>query len=115
MGIVRLYITRLAPETIHSLLALKVFGDRAVVASISLHAIPPFPEKSYGYLDCERDVADGIKKKRNRSILRGVKVRVEDSRPYTFVLRGVPSEEFEGEKEKRKRAKKDGDGDGKKA
>lgn len=115
MGIVRLYITRLAPETIHSLLTLKVFGDRAVVASISLHAIPPFPEKSYGCLDCEQEAANGMKKELNGSLFRGVKVGVEDGRPDTFVPRSVPSEEVEGEKKKRKRAKKDCDGNRKKA
>ena len=115
MGIVRLHITPLTPETTHSLLPPKVLADRAVVASMSFHTIPSFPEKSYGYLDCERDVANVIKKKLNGSLFRGVKVRVEDARPDTFVPGGVPSEEVEGEKEKRKRAKKDGDGDRKKA
>jgi len=73
---------------------------------MSFNAIPFFPEKSYGYSDCERDVADGIKKKLNGSLVRGVKVRVEDDRPDTFVPGGVPSEEVEGEEENRKRAKK---------
>ena len=41
---------------------------------MSFHVIPSFPEKSYGYLDCERAVGDGIKKKLNESLFRGVKV-----------------------------------------
>ena len=43
-------------------------------------------------MDYEGDVGDGIKKKLNESILRGVKVRVEDARPDTFVPGGVGSE-----------------------
>ncbi|PUU77248.1 hypothetical protein B9Z19DRAFT_1128508 [Tuber borchii] len=70
---------------------------------MSFYAIPTFPEKSYGYLNCEQDVADGIKK-----LFRGVKVRVEDARPDTFVPRGIPHEEVKGEKDMRKHAKKDG-------
>jgi len=73
------------------------------------------PEKSYGYLGSERDVADRIKKKLDESLFCGVKVRVEDTRPDTFVPRGVSSEADEGGKEKRKRAQKDDDGDRKKA
>ena len=68
MGIVRLHITQLAVETIHSFLLRKVLADRAAVACMSFHAIPSFPEKSYGYLDYERDVAEGIKKKLNGSL-----------------------------------------------
>jgi len=115
MGIVRLHITPLTPETTHSLLPPKILADKAVVASMSFHTIPSFPEKSYGYLNCERDVADGIKKKLNGSLFRGVRVRVEDARPDTFVPGGVPDEGVEGKKEKRKRAKKDSDGGRKKA
>ncbi|KAG0126686.1 hypothetical protein HOY82DRAFT_569486 [Tuber indicum] len=114
MGIVRLHITPLTPETMHSLLPPKVLANKAVIASMSFHTIPSFPEKSYGYLNCERDVADGIKKKLNGSLFRGVKVRVEDARPDTFVPGGVPDGGVEGKKEKRKRAKEGDDGDGKK-
>ena len=60
------------------------------------HVIPSFPEKSYGYLNCERDVADGIKKKLNGSLFRGIKVRFEDAQPDTLVPRGVSSEEVKG-------------------
>ncbi|RPA94717.1 hypothetical protein L873DRAFT_1830221 [Choiromyces venosus 120613-1] len=115
MGIVRLHITPLTQETAHTLLPPKVLADKAVVASMSFHTIPSFPKKSYGYLDCERGVADGIKKKLNGSLFRGVKVRVEDARRDTFVPGGIPSdgEEVDGgkktKKEKRKRAKKDDD------
>ena len=111
---VRLHITLLMPETRHSLLLPEVLANRAVVVSMSSHAIPSFPEKSYGYLDCERDVAEGINKL-NGSLFRDANVRVEDGRPNTFVPGGIPSEEVEGEKDKRKRGKKDGDGDRKKA
>ncbi|KAG0634482.1 hypothetical protein HOY80DRAFT_986203 [Tuber brumale] len=114
MGIVRLHITPLTPETTHSLLPPKVLADKAVIASMSFHIIPSFPEKSYGYLNCERDVADGIKKKLNGSLFRGVKVRVEDARPDAFVPGGAPGGGVEGKKEKRKRAKEEDDGDGKK-
>ncbi|CUS13337.1 unnamed protein product [Tuber aestivum] len=113
MGIVRLHITPLTPETICSLLPPKVLSDKAVIASMSFHKVPSFPEKSYGYFACDRDVADGIKKKLNGSLFRGVKVRVEDARPDAFVPGGVPDGGVE-EKEKRKRAKKDDDGDGNK-
>ena len=111
MGIVRLHITPLAVETRHSFLPPKVLTVRAAVASMSFHAV-----KCYGYLDCERDVADRIRKKMNRNLIRGVRVRVEDARPDTLGPRGVSNGEgFEGEKEKRKRAKGDADGDRKKA
>ena len=88
MGIVRLHITPLAVETIHSFLPPKVLTDRAAVASMSFHAV-----KCYGYLDCERDVADRIRKKMNRNLIRGVRVRVEDARPDTLGPRGVPNGE----------------------
>ena len=73
------------------------------------HEIPSFPEKSYGCLNFEQEAADGVKKELNGSLFRGVKVRVEDGRPDTFVPRGIPSEEVEGEKKKKKRAKKGGE------
>ena len=113
MGVARLRMTPLTQETIHSLILPEVLTDRVAFGSMSVHAIPSFPEKSYGYLDCERGVADGIKNMLNGGLFQAVKVRV--GRPDTFVPRGVPSEEVEGEKKKRKRAKKDSDDDRKKA
>ena len=79
--------------TIHSLLLSEVLTDRAAVASMSFHAISSFPEKSYGYLYWMREVADGMKKMLNGSLFRGVKVKVEDGEPDTFVPRGVPRDE----------------------
>ncbi|PUU78257.1 hypothetical protein B9Z19DRAFT_1108389 [Tuber borchii] len=76
MGVVHLHITPLTPETTHSLLPPKVLAEKAVVASMSFHTIPSFPEKSYGYLDCEWGVADGIKKKLNESLFGGLKLRL---------------------------------------
>ena len=77
---------------------------------MSSYTIPSFPEKNYGYLEGERDVAERIKRKLNGSLFRGVKVRVEDAGPDTFVLGGIPREEDEGG-----RARRGGGGDGNKA
>ena len=108
-------MTPSTPEAIHSLLPAEVLTNRVAFASMSFHAIPPFPEQSYGYLDCERDVGDGIKEGLKGSLFQGVGVGVEGGRPDTFVPRIVPGEEGEMVKKKRKRAKKDGDDDRKKA
>jgi len=73
IGVVRHHIRPLNPETIHPLLQRNVLADRAV-GSMYFNAFPSFPEKGYGYLDCVRDVADGIKKKLNEGFFRRVKV-----------------------------------------
>ena len=109
MRIVRVHVTFLTLWSIQSLLLPKVLTERAVVASMPFHAIPSFPERSYGYLDSEGDAADGIKMKANGSLFQGVRTRVEDARPDTYVLRRVFRKEVLREQDKRKRGKKDCD------
>lgn len=62
---------------------------------MSFHAIPSLTGKSYGQLDCDRDVVDGIKKGLNGGLVWGVRVRFEDARPGTFIPGGVLNEEVE--------------------
>ena len=112
MGIVRLHITPLSLDTLPPPTE-SPRGRSSYCVCIFLRN-PFLPREELEYLDCERGVAEGIKEKLNGSLFRGVKARVEDTRPDTFVPGGAGSG-VEGEKEKRKRAKGDADGDRKKA
>lgn len=110
MGIVYHHISPLNLETRDSLLSLNILAERAAIASMAFHAISPLQGKGYGYLDCEWDVVDEIKRSLNWAVFRGVKVRVKDALPNTFFPESVQREEVYLEKDKRKRVKKDGDG-----
>ena len=49
-------------------------------SNISYHSIPTYPENNYGYVDLPEMEADKLKKKLNRSVLKGSKMRVEVAR-----------------------------------
>ncbi len=74
----RLYISPFNPVFITTILPPTALS---VVANTSYHRIETFPERSYGYLDLPNEEAQKLKNKLNGSILRGLKMRVEDARP----------------------------------
>lgn len=74
----RLHITPLTPDILPSVLPASL---RAAATDISFHAIPTFPEKSYGYITLPNMEAEKIKKKLNGSILKGKKFKIESARP----------------------------------
>ncbi len=73
----RLYISPFNPVFITTILSPAALS---VVANTSYHKIETFAERSYGYLDLPIEEAQKLKKKLNGSILRGLKMRVEDAR-----------------------------------
>ncbi|KAJ5166556.1 uncharacterized protein N7482_005337 [Penicillium canariense] len=74
----RLHITPLTPDILPAVLPPSL---RQSAADISYHAIPTFPENSYGYVTLPTMDAEKIKKKLNGSILKGKKFKVEVARP----------------------------------
>ena len=74
----RLHITPLTPDILPSILPASV---QSVATGISFHALPTFPENSYGYVTLPTMEADKIKKKLHGSMLKGKKFKVETARP----------------------------------
>lgn len=74
----RLHITPLNPQLFDSIIPPSL---RPSVSDLSYHAIPTFPENSYGYLTLPLDDAQRLKKKMSGAILKGRKFHIEEARP----------------------------------
>ena len=53
-------------------------SDSGCIHAMSFYTISFFPDKSYGYLNCEPEIADGIRKL-NGSLFWGVRVGASDA------------------------------------
>ncbi|MCJ1459373.1 hypothetical protein MMC28_009750 [Mycoblastus sanguinarius] len=73
----RLHVTPLHEQLLSTVLSNSILH----ASNISSHLIPTFPEKNYGYVDLSDTEADKLKKKLNGSVLKGLKMRVEEARP----------------------------------
>jgi hypothetical protein len=76
---IRVHITPLDADLLQVVLPTSI---RANARNISYHNLVAFPEKRYGFLDVPVEDAERIKQRLNGAILRGVKVRVENARPF---------------------------------
>ena len=73
----RLYISPLSAQLLPIILPPSLLQQ---ASNISYHTIQTFPEKNYGYVDLPEIEADKLKKKLNASVLKGLKMRVEQAR-----------------------------------
>jgi len=74
----RLHISPFSPELLPTILPSPILKT---ATNISYHTLQTFPEKHYGYVELPLIEADKIKKKLNRSILKGSKMHIEAARP----------------------------------
>lgn len=74
----RLYISPLNPSLTQTILSP---AQQSHATNVSYHSVPTFPEKAYGYVELPAEEAQRLRKKYNGSILRGMKMRVEEARP----------------------------------
>ncbi|KAI5847992.1 hypothetical protein BZA05DRAFT_404085 [Tricharina praecox] len=103
---VRLHITPLTTAT-----AASILPAGTDLSTISFHALPTFPEASYGFVDLPVDAANKLKKKLHGAIFRGVKVRVQEARAEEWKKRTVeevPEDNGKVGQKKRKRAREEG-------
>jgi len=87
-------------------------AQQAVANNISYYTIPTFPEKGYGYVELPVEEAQKLLKKFNGSILKGMKVRVEEAKPESKKRKAKEQEDrgpsaAEKEAHKAKKAKKE--------
>ena len=75
----RLYISPLSSETLP--IILPTSQQSTLLSPPSFHHPGTFPEKSFGYLELPRETADRLRKKLHGSILKGIKMRVEEAKP----------------------------------
>lgn len=73
----RLYISPFCPALYTVVLPA---AAQKLVANLSYHSIPNFPEKPFAYLDLPTEEAQKLRRKFNSTILRGKKMRVEEAR-----------------------------------
>ncbi|KAA8909098.1 hypothetical protein FN846DRAFT_943414 [Sphaerosporella brunnea] len=101
----RLHITPLTAATASSILP-----AGTDLATVSYHELPTFPEHSYGFVDLPAAAAEKLKKKLHGAMFRGVKVRVEEARPETWVKERdeEPKEERRERRREKKRKREDG-------
>ncbi|KAL8690655.1 MAG: hypothetical protein Q9218_003949 [Villophora microphyllina] len=78
LDVQRLYVSPLDAELLPVILPGPL---REVAQNISFHTLQSLPDKRYGYFELPKPEADHLKKKLNGSILRGVKMRVDQARP----------------------------------
>ncbi|MCJ1452467.1 hypothetical protein MMC28_002810 [Mycoblastus sanguinarius] len=108
----RLHITPLYEQLLSTILPDPVLQQ---ASNISFHVIPTFPEKSYGYVDLPDAEADRLKKKLNGSVLKGLKMRIEEARPKKLTPENSLEDALKMEasdakvlRSKRKRVKEEG-------
>ena len=101
-GYVRLHVTPLDAELLKVVLSSALLPK---ARNISYHALATFPEKRYGFLELPNEDAEKLKKKLNGAVLKGVKIRIEPSRPST-----IPAPLAEAAMAKEKAPKKAADG-----
>ena len=73
----RLYISPLNAQLLLTVLPPSLLQQ---ASNISYHTIQTFPERNYGYVDLPEIEADKLKKKLNGSVLKGLKMRVDQAR-----------------------------------
>ena len=103
----RLYISPLNAQLLPTVLPPSLLQQ---ASNLSYHTIQTFPEKNYGYLDLPQPEADKLKKKLNGSVLKGLKMRVEQARPEEDTREGnqglpIDSESTPNNKIQRRKAK----------
>ncbi|KAL8634470.1 MAG: hypothetical protein Q9228_007935, partial [Teloschistes exilis] len=74
----RLYISPLDADLLSVILPGSL---RESAQNVSLHTLQTLPDKRYGYIELPKPDADRLKKKLSGSILRGVRMKVEEARP----------------------------------
>lgn len=74
----RLHISPFTPEIFTTILRPPI-SDHAT--DVSFHTLVTFPEKAYGFVTLPASDAERLKKRLHGSVLRGVKMRVEEARP----------------------------------
>ncbi|KAL8660132.1 MAG: hypothetical protein Q9202_006788 [Teloschistes flavicans] len=74
----RLYISPLDADLFSVILTGSL---RESAQNVSFHTLQTLPDKRYGYVDLPKPDADRLKKKLSGSILRGVRMKVEEARP----------------------------------
>ena len=74
----RLHITPLNPQLLPVVLPPPILQQSS---NISFHTIQTFPDKNYGYVDLPELEAAKLRKKLHGSLLKGLKMRVEEARP----------------------------------
>ncbi|KAA8895346.1 hypothetical protein FN846DRAFT_970084 [Sphaerosporella brunnea] len=101
----RLHITPLTAAT-----ASAILPAGTDLATVSYHELPTFPEHSYGFVDLPAAAAEKLEKKLHGAMFRGVKVRVEEARPETWVKERdeEPKEERRERRREKKRKREDG-------
>lgn len=77
---IRLHVSPLTPDSLTAVLR-PPLGDHAT--DISFHTLVTFSEKSYGFVTLPIEDAERLKKRLHGSVLRGMKMRVEEARPKT--------------------------------
>lgn len=100
----RLHITPFTPDILPSVLPDSV---QSAATGISFHALPTFPENSYGYVTLPTMEAEKIKKKLHGSMLKGKKFKVETARPEKKrELEQNESEDVNAERSSKKKSSK---------
>ncbi|KAL9583662.1 MAG: hypothetical protein Q9203_004983 [Teloschistes exilis] len=98
----RLYISPFDSDLLHIILPGPL---HASAQNISFHTLQALPDKRYGYLELPRPDADRLKKKLSGSILRGVRMKVEEARPERRG-RGSKEDTLLNQEEPKKKEKK---------
>jgi len=101
----RLHITPFNADLLSRLVPVEL------ASGVSFHSVQTFPEHEFGFVDLPAMEAERIKGKFHGTVLRGVKVRVEDARPLEE-REGREGEEQGSERRQRKKGREQGVLDG---